>query len=281
MTTDLDTDSDGKVSDKISDDTGCLDSLGGFVGPLPQEQPQQHRSQPQQRGAEGRKGRAGRKEQKGEKGDKEKKEGARVDKVVMDAEIQIFVKEDGAKTFPMEVPLDAKVREVARRVLGIGSENDQDVCVTSDGKVLHVSDDLRSCGVRDGCTVQLVRRLQGGGRSKGKMLSGGKKKSLKKVRQSEQNTEEMNLQEVDTIAEMLDRGSRTGVGGWSAGMMEVMLEMEDEQMEKMLRGLRSNFTEEVGGDPQIVIGGFKKFVQEQRRRKEVQREEETGEAEKK
>ena len=31
--------------------------------------------------------------------------------------------------------------------------------------------------------------------------------------------------------EMLDRGFQTGVGGWSAEMMEVILEMEDEQVE--------------------------------------------------
>ena len=63
--------------------------------------------------------------------------------------------------------------------------------------------------------------------------------------------------------------------------MEVMLEMEDEQMEKMLGMLRSNFTEEFGGDPEMVIGGIKKFVQERKRRGEVQREQETGRAEEK
>ena len=47
----------------------------------------------------------------------EEKGDAMVDKVVMDAEIQIFVKADGAKTVAMEVSLDAKVRDIARRVL--------------------------------------------------------------------------------------------------------------------------------------------------------------------
>ena len=83
------------------------------------------------------------------------------------------------------------------------------------------------------------------------------------------------------IAEMLDRGSRMGVGGWSAEMMEAMVGMDDEQTERMLRMIRSSFAEEVGGDPEMMIGGFKTFVQERRRRKVVQREEETGEAEKK
>ena len=80
-----------------------------------------------------------------------------------------------------------------------------------------------------------------------------KKKSPKKVEQNDRSTEEKNLPELDTIAEMLERGSRTGVGGWSAEMIEVMMEIEDEQMENMLGMLRSNFTEEVGGDPEMMI----------------------------
>ena len=83
------------------------------------------------------------------------------------------------------------------------------------------------------------------------------------------------------VVEMFDRCSRTGVGGLSAEMMEAMLGMDDEQTEKMLRMTRSNFTEEVGGDREMVIGGIKKFVQERKRRREVQREEETGKAKEK
>ena len=120
------------------------------------------------------------KEEKDEKERKEDKKDARVDKVVMDAEIQIFVKADGEKRVPMEVSSKVKVRDVARRVLRTG-ESEQDVYVMSDGRMLKASDELRSCGVRAGSTVQVVRKLRGGGRSKGKMLSGGKKKSPKKV----------------------------------------------------------------------------------------------------
>ena len=195
--------------------------------------------------------------------------------------VQIFVKMDGARTVPMEVSLDAKVREVARRVLRGGSEDDQDVYVMSDGRVLQVSDDLRSCGVRDGCTMQVVRRLRGGGRSKGKMLNGGKKKSPKKVQQSDQNSKAKSLPEVDVMFEMFARCSRTGVGGLSAETAEAMVGIDDEQTERMLRMIRSSSAEEVGGDPEILIGGIKKFVQERRRRREVQREEEAGEAKKK
>ena len=66
-----------------------------------------------------------------EKGD------AGVDKEVLDAEIQIFVKADGAKTGAMDFSLDAAVRDVARRVLRSGSE-DQDMYVVSDGREMWI-----------------------------------------------------------------------------------------------------------------------------------------------
>ena len=52
------------------------------------------------------------------------------------------MKADGAKTIPMEVSLDAKVRDVARRVQRSRNENDQDVYVMSDGRVLKASEEL-------------------------------------------------------------------------------------------------------------------------------------------
>ena len=82
----------------------------------------------------------------------EEKGDARVDKVVMNAEIQIFVKADGAKTVAMEVSLDAKVCDVATGVLRSRSEDDQDMHVVSDGRVLKGTEELGSCGVRDGST---------------------------------------------------------------------------------------------------------------------------------
>ena len=122
----------------------------------------------------------------------EEKGDARVEKAVTDAEIQIFVKADGAKAVAMEVSLDAQVRDVARSVLSSGSEYDQDMYVVSDGRVLKGNEELGNCGVRDGSTVQVVRRLRRGGRSKGKVPSGGNK-SPKKVEQNDQSTKEKSL----------------------------------------------------------------------------------------
>ena len=191
--------------------------------------------------------------------------------------IQIYVKVNGGRVIPTEVNLtDDKVEDLMRQI-----PSSEDMYVTMHGRVLKRSEKLKSCEVTDGCTIQVTSRLRGGGRSKNKTAGEKKKKSPKKVEQNDRGTEEKNLTEVDTIAEMLERISRTGVGGWSAEMMEATVGMDDEQTERMLRMLRSNFTEEVGGDPEMMIGGMKKFVQERKRRREVQREEETGEAEEK
>ena len=78
--------------------------------------------------------------------------------------IQIFVKVDEAKVTPMEVSLtDGKVEDVMRQV-----QRDEDVYVTMHGKVLRRNEKLKSCGVTDGCTVQVTSRMRGGGKHKDK-----------------------------------------------------------------------------------------------------------------
>ena len=241
-------------------------------------------------GREGKKGskrkRTGREKEEGKR-EAEKERETEVKKDVTDwtvvtrkkrrKTVQIFVKVNGSKASPMEVSLtDDKVEDVVRQ-----AQKDEDVYVTMQGKVLRRDEKLRSCGVADGCTIQVTSRLRGGGRSKNKTAGEKKKKSPKKVEQNDRSTEEKNLTEVDTIAEMLERSSRTGAGGWSAEMLEAMMGMDDEQTERMLKMLRSHVAVELGCDPEMVIGGMKKFMQERKRRREVQREEETGKAEEK
>ena len=78
--------------------------------------------------------------------------------------VQIFVKVDEAKVTPMEVSLtDGKVEDVMRQI-----QKDEDVYVTMHGKVLRRNEKLKSCGVTDGCTIQVMSRMRGGGRHKGK-----------------------------------------------------------------------------------------------------------------
>ena len=40
-----------------------------------------------------------------------------------------------------------------------------DVCMTCEGRVLRWSDELRSAGVDDGCTVQIMNMMRGGGKT--------------------------------------------------------------------------------------------------------------------
>ena len=120
--------------------------------------------------------------------------------------------------------------------------------------------------LKDGAMIQLVDRMRGGGKNKKKMTK-------KMVEESEQSATDKSSMEADAVFEMLDRCSRTGVGGWSVEMMEAMSEMDDEQTEKMLKMLRSSFPEEVGDDPEPVVNGFTKFLQERRRTEKDQQEE--------
>ena len=52
-----------------------------------------------------------------------------------------------------------------------------DTCVTSGGRVLKRSDDMRSYGVVDGSTVQVVSRMRGGRRHKDKKSKVEKKQA--------------------------------------------------------------------------------------------------------
>ena len=70
--------------------------------------------------------------------------------------VQIFVTVDGAGTSTMEMAMSDKVDDSVKR-FPIGDE-DQDVNVTSGGRILRGSEKLRSCGVRDGSTVQVTSR---------------------------------------------------------------------------------------------------------------------------
>ena len=87
--------------------------------------------------------------------------------------VQIFVKVDGMKTVLREVSPKDKVPNI----LNIASGSDQDVYATCEGRMLRKDDDeLRSCGVSDGCTIQVMSKMRGGGKHKGKTSKAEKKR---------------------------------------------------------------------------------------------------------
>ena len=120
--------------------------------------------------------------------------------------------------------------------------------------------------LKDGTMIQLVDRMPGGGKNK-------KKTTKKMVEEGEQSATDKSSKEADSVFEVLDRCFRKGVGGWSAEMTEAMLGMSDEKTEEMLKTMRSNFPEEVGNDPEMVIDGVRRFFRERRRRKRDQQQE--------
>ena len=82
--------------------------------------------------------------------------------------IQIFVTVDGSKSFPLMVSLSDKVDDVMRRIVNNEKSNKSVVYLTCEGRVLRWSDELRSSGVRDGSTVQIMNMTRAGGKHRNK-----------------------------------------------------------------------------------------------------------------
>ena len=87
--------------------------------------------------------------------------------------VQIFVKMDGGKTSVMEMEMNDKVDDILKKI----PISDQDVYVTSGGRILRKSDKLKSCEVREGSTVEVTSRMRGGGRHKDKKSKSEKKQT--------------------------------------------------------------------------------------------------------
>ena len=101
--------------------------------------------------------------------------------------VQIFVKVDEAKVIPMDVSLtDGKIEDLIRQV-----QKGEDVYVTMQGRVLRRNEKLKSCGVTDGCTIQVTSRLRGGGRHKDK-----KSKAEKRPDASAKQPEPLQMEKV-------------------------------------------------------------------------------------
>ena len=77
--------------------------------------------------------------------------------------VQIFVKVYGFKDFLMDVSLTDKVSDTVRRIPNSDCKSRLDMYVTCKGRVLRWSDELRSFGVSDGCTLHVLNRMCGGG----------------------------------------------------------------------------------------------------------------------
>ena len=112
--------------------------------------------------------------------------------------VQIFVRVNGSKATPMEVSLtDDKVEDVMKRI-----QSDEDVYMTMQGKALRTSEKLKSCGVTDGCTVQVTSRLRGGGKHKDKKGQKERKRAVKPKGPEQKSEEEPKSDEGPALIQM-------------------------------------------------------------------------------
>ena len=121
--------------------------------------------------------------------------------------VQIFVKVDGGKTTTVEMEMSDKVDDIVKKI----PISDQDVYVTSGGRILRRSDKLESCEVRDGNTIQVTSMVRGGGRHKEKRNKAEKKRGRSENGQEEQQVElvgggcpEMTQSQKDVVIQMLE-----------------------------------------------------------------------------
>ena len=225
-----------------------------------------HRKQQQQAGqveekgkekkgrkGEGERGQEGRKEE-----EKEAKEQGReqVEKNAMDWTvvtrsqrqkkmlIQIFVKVDGSKVTPMEVSLkDDKVEDVMRRI-----QNDEDAYVTMHGRELKRSEKLKSCGVTDGCTIQVTSRLRGGGKHKDKKGQKERKQAAKQ-KGLEQKTEEEPKRDKSPVIRECDKDSTIRMIEGSEGYQKIVKMISERSDEEYgMQCFRAELREKSGLD---------------------------------
>ena len=100
--------------------------------------------------------------------------------------VQIFVKVNESKAFPLDVSTDVKVEDVMRQVQKV-----EDAYVTMQGKVLRGNEKLKSCGATDGCTIQVTSRMRGGGKHKDKKSQKERKREMKQEGPEQKLEEEL------------------------------------------------------------------------------------------
>ena len=140
--------------------------------------------------------------------------------------VQIFVKVDGMKMVAMEVSPEDKVQKILKTVSG----SDQDVYVTSGGRILRRDEKLKSCEVTDGCTVEVTSRMRGGGKHKDKK---GKEDKKKQVAQLDDGMCAMACEQMRQVLENLKTVADNSTGEDKRRVVENV-----EELRKAIIGLR-------------------------------------------
>ena len=200
--------------------------------------------------------------------------------------VQIFVKVDGSKVSPMEVSLtDDRVEDVMRRI-----QNDEDAYVTMHGRVLKKGERLKSCGVTDGCTIQVTSRLRGGGKHKDKKGQKERKRAAKPQEPEQKAVQECDrdaairmIEENEESRKMMVRMLQENED--NRKMIESMSEGSDIDMEQTLQNYQTACRDVLGWDREqvgMMERGLRWAVEarrKERREEQEQRREEEQEKE--
>ena len=152
-----------------------------------------------------------------------------VEKDVTDGTVQIYVKVSGGKLVPTEVNLmDDKVEDVVMQFL-----SSEDVYVTMQGRVLKRNEKLKSCGVTDGCTIQVTNRLRNGGRHKDK-----KRKESAKIERTEHRVDQkdngVESAAMDSVQPIEERSEQRWADGVRREKVPVMWECHKDTVIQMI-----------------------------------------------
>ena len=151
--------------------------------------------------------------------------------------VQMLVKVDGGKTSAMEMEMSDKVDDIVKKI----PVSDQDVYLTSGGRILRTSDKLESCEVRDGSTIQVMKRMRGGGKHKDKKSKVDKKQAASAMTLVHKFTDE---EEGDRGPAILESEKEAVIWMWeenevSRKLIDVIPDGSDVEMEQALQSYRT------------------------------------------
>ena len=158
------------------------------------------------------------------------------------------------KTVLREVSPEDKVQKILNSVNG----SDQDVNATCEGRMLRKDDELRSCGVSDGCTIQVTSRMRGGGRHKDKKSKEEKKQVTRQEYEQVSNESPAILEgDKDAVIWILEETEEY------RNIVAYVSEGSDVDVERKMRYWVSKFQERLGGG--IMERGLKWAVEARRK----------------
>ena len=204
--------------------------------------------------------------------------------------IQIFVKIDGSKAVPMEMVLTDKVGDIVKRIVNSESHQKNAVHVMCEGKVLN-SEELKNCGLRDGCTARIVSRMRGGGKHKDKKSQKERKQVARPNRLQPESEEEPKDNKgpatQDTVVRMIEESEENRKmmvqlvekNEESRKVIESMSEGSDAEMEQKLQEYQTACCEVLGwdqGQEEMMGCGFRWAVEARRKGRGTEREQTTG-----